>query len=214
VRTGIPENPTSSSLVYTVIAIGIILLAVSMMAVTLLHARQPVYRLPIEAVVTAVVAGTISVIATAILPRLRRPRLFVLSAVATFLFAVGRLTILSIGFVLLIGAAVFLIWLFWSLRGISGKESVPALASGAALGFGLMVLLIVSLQPPAVTCYPDGEVRVSTREWWGGGHTHSSGSGSGSAIRDGTSTGAFTVDGRSYHFVCQDGQLIEFSEGR
>lgn len=187
---------------------GAVVVVVVIMALkTIAHASQPVYQLPAIAVVTVCAASVLAICGAIGMVLARDPAVALLSALATLLFLVGVLAILSIGILLLIAAVTILVVL---IRRARPKADRAAVLSGVILSFGLTPLLIVSLTPPTVECSDSG-VRTSSREWWGGSRAGST-SGFGTSGPDNTASGTITVGSHNFSFTCSDGRLATFAK--
>jgi hypothetical protein len=187
---------------------AVAVVAVVMALRTVAHANEPVYDLPAIAVVTVCVATAVVVGGAIAMARSRQPHLALLSALSMLLFVVGVLAILSIGILLLIAAVAVLVVLVHQSRANLDRAAV---LGGAVSSFGLVAVLVVSLQPPIVECLDSG-VRTTSRAWWGGS---GAGSGSGTASFDpdsNTASGTITVGSSVYSYTCRDGRLSTFSK--
>jgi hypothetical protein len=139
---------------------------------------------------------------------LPRPRPAILIGLITSLALAGLATVFSIGLVLLPAAVIATLALFPALRGARPRELAYALLCGVPLAAGLVVVSIVSIQPPAVECAP-GSVTQSDRAWWGGGIGMSSGTDWISPAGD--ASGHFSTDGATYDYACRGSTLVRFT---
>lgn len=185
------------------VALGMVALAAWRVALTVDHAHLAVYRLPPVAVATVLVAAAVGVVAAWALVGLSRPLVGLAVAVTTLLFLFGILVFPPAGLLAaLIGGL--------AIRLLAGPGSlVRSSVAGALLAVGMLVVWVVSSQPPAVRCLRGGS-SSSDRAWWGG----SSGggdSGSGSVAPGGGSSGSFSSGGQTVVYACRDGRLVSFS---
>jgi hypothetical protein len=175
---------------------------------TIRHTREPVYELPVLAVVTVCVAALIAIGGAVALMFAREPGVAILGALATLLFVVGLLALASVGALLLLASATIVVVMArrWRAHGTS------AVLSGGVASLGLAVVLVVSSQPPVVDCSDHDGVQGSSRAWWGGsrGGAHS---GIESSSPDGTVSGTITAGSRNYSYTCRDGRLVTFDKG-
>lgn len=192
---------------YAALGLGAIALALSRVALTVQHAGQPAYSLPQIAVSTVLVAALLTVLAATALPFVPRPSLAVLGGLVAALFGVGVLALLSIGFLLLLAGGIALFLLSRAARGTGSGRVVASLIVGIVLASGMVVLILVSSQPPLVTCFPGGGSGINGRAWWGGGAQSGPASEWGSP--DGRASGTFTQDGLTYRFLCRQGTLVQ-----
>jgi hypothetical protein len=192
----------------TLLAGAVIAGVVVMTVRTVRHAREPVYELPVLAVVTVCVAAVIAIGGAVALMNAREPGVAILSALATLLFVFGLLGLASVGALLLLASATIVVLMArrWRAHG-----DASAVLGGGIASLGLAVVLVVSSQPPVVDCLDHG-VKTSSRSWWGAGRggPHS---GDGSSAPDGTVSGSITAGSRNYSYTCRDGQLVTFTEG-
>jgi hypothetical protein len=195
-------------LAYWLIAAALALGAIFLVAVTVRHAAEPVYRLPPIAVVVSVAAGALCLATSGLLALLPQPRLILLAAFGVFLTLLGVLAIFSIGLLLILSATVVFFALARSLPNLRPRTVVTHVAAGAALGLSVLVLIVISSQSPAVECWSNG-VSTHSREWWGGSRS-SSGSGSATVAPDGSASGVMRVSEESYRYACSGGTLVEF----
>ena len=180
---------------------------VVMAIVSVRHAGQPEYGLPAIAVVVVFAASLLALVGAVVVGWTTQPMLALLCSLATLLVVSGILAILSIGLVLLIGAAPVVIA---AVRRAQRTSSPGAVLGGIAMTLGLTVGLVVALQQPLVECSKNG-VRTSSHTWWGGGGgSSSSGSIVGSADRSISGTVSFGSHGYSY--TCRDGHLTAFTK--
>lgn len=185
------------------VALAVAALSAWRLAVTLDHARLLVYQLPAVAVIAEVAAAGVAVLAAGALVVLPRPLVGLAAAVTTVLCLLGLLVFPPAGLLAgLIGAL--------AIRLLAGPAGLvrPSVA-GALLAAGVLVVWVVSSQPPVVRCLQGG-VSSSDRAWWGG----SSGggdSGSGSVSPGGVAAGSISAGGRTFAYACQDGRLLRFA---
>jgi hypothetical protein len=193
----------ASALVGAAVVAGVVVLTLE----TVRHARQPVYELPVLAVVTVCVAAVIAIGGAVALMLAREPGVAVLSALATLLFVFGLLALASVGALLLLASVTIVVLMArrWRAHG-----DASAVVSGGIASLALAVVLVVSSQPPIVDCLDHG-VQTSSRAWWGAGRggPHS---GFGSSTPDGTVSGSITTGSRNYSYTCRDGRLVTFAK--
>lgn len=203
----VPRVPRGRVL-FAVVAGCVTAYALLAAAVTVAHSRHAVYQLPTEAVATVVVAAVVTILAAWVVVVVPRPQAALLGAVTVGFFVFGLLAIFSIGLLLLVGAVALLVPMMRLLRRASAIPAGASLVTGALLGFGLVVVWVVSSQGPMVECSPNG-VSESERAWWGGGLSGSS-SGSGSVYPNGSAHGTITTNGHTYTYSCLAGKLVSF----
>ena len=88
--------------------------------------------------------------------------------------------------------------------------AAAGVASGIAAGTGLLMIVFVVLQGPAVEC---GVTSVSSNSgpWWIDEPSQSTSSGTATAEADASSSrGTTQVGGRRYSYECRDGRLASF----
>jgi hypothetical protein len=130
-----------------------------------------------------------------------------LSTAATLMTALGMLALMSIGVGLLIAAAPL-----WAATGTALLERnaspvAPLGGAGAALLLTAGSLWLAQGDP--VHCLPNGGVEVDSSSLTGWGA--SSGAGSAQLSSGGATTGTLTGGGRTFHFTCSRGRLVELS---
>jgi hypothetical protein len=194
---------------FTVVAGCITVYVVTAVAITVAHARHPVYQLPDQAVATVLGAGLVTIPVAAVTVKLRRPGAALVVAITISLFMLGLLAIFSIGLLLLVGSVILLLPVARLLRGASAAQAGTSVLTGALLGLGLVVVWVVSSQPPIVGCSSNG-VSESTRAWWGGSFSGTS-SGRDTVDLNGAAHGTITTGGHTYTYSCTDGQLDKFT---
>ena len=114
------------------------------------------------------------------------------AAVVSYFLPAAPLAFIAVGLVAM-GAAAIL------ARGV---------AAGLAAWTGGLLVLLVLMQGPAVTC-GNSEVATNSGPWWIDEPSESFGSGSSSA--DGISTGTVQVGDHHYRYSCQRGRLGTFA---
>ncbi len=192
-------------LAYGVLAGSVVALAGAMLLRTVRHASEPVYALPAVAVATVSIAAAMVAGGAVGMVLVRRSDLALLSGIATALLLFGALAILSVGILFLIAGTATVRVLSGRLR--ANGDGAAAVTSGIVISVGLLLVVLVSSQPPLVECLRGGGVRTSSRSWWGGGP--SSGGATGRA--DGrTAIGTIRLGTRGYHYTCRDGRLVAF----
>lgn len=192
-----------------IVGVAVVLLVAHMATATADHARQPVYRLPLIAVVIVVCASAVVIVGALGAVLVRRSDIALLSALASALFLFGFLAIFSIG-ILLLGAGLGVLLVLLRRASSGGRRVILSAVSGLAMAVGLLVALVISSQGPLVKCPPGGGVSSSVGNWWGGGPSRSSGSSSTSP--DGLATGTIEVGSARYHYTCRNGALLTFEE--
>ncbi len=179
---------------------------------TVHHAENPVYNLPPVAVTTVLWAAACGLIAAIALPLVPRPRVAVLGGAVAFFLGLGIVALASVGILFLLAGAGLCILLVRVAQDTRPVQVVPSILSGTVLSLAVGVVLLVSSQPRMVTCFSAGGSGVATRYWWGGGA--SSETSKMWSSPDGTGGGWFTVDGNTYRYRCQSGQLVEFRQSK
>jgi hypothetical protein len=192
-----------------VVAAGLITLIELRAAVTIEHSRHAVYQLPTAAVIAVVAAGAVATIAAIGLVLVPRPRDALLVAVVAALGLAGAATAFGIGLLLLPGAMVGAIALVPALRGDGVRDLVLCLLCGVPLGAGLVVVSVISIQPPLLRCSP-GTVTESQRAWWGSLTGTSSGTSWFSPAAGGS--GRITAAGQTFRYACRGRSLVRFDK--
>lgn len=129
---------------------------------------------------------------------------------ATALFTLGVLSILSVGGALLLCSLVPLAALAKAMRHLDRRRAVLSALSGSAVALGTLVLWLAVAQSPVIACLSGGGVQGSSHYWWGGGP--STGASTGTATPDGATNGTMAQDGVTIRYTCRDGMLVEFQK--
>ena len=142
----------------------------------------------------------------------RRVRLLCLSATALAGFGLGVLAIFSIGSLVLLGAALSFVAYTMTAPGGSVLSGMVATVTGAFAGLAAVGAVFVPELTPHVTCLSGGAMYTSGISL--GGSNGSSSGGMSSGGTSGTVTGGGVDNGRSYHFTCRNGRLVEFTQSK
>lgn len=167
---------------------------------TLAHARQDVYYIPLYGV--GIALGAFVVAAAGIVLGWRSGR-FGRVALTMLGVAVGLLGVVSLP--ILLPALVLVLALLAAAT--RGSAEAAATGAGVLVGLGACVLALVALSPPLVDC-ADGSAGENVFM----GIASNSASGSGSDSADGrTHRGRAQGDTYAYTYTCRDGKLAQFS---
>lgn len=191
----------------TAFALGVCLVGISLWLGLQIHehAKQPVYLIPRVGelfVFVALIANLATAVASVLLPR--GWGVFLVGAALLAIFFGILLTILGIPLLVIGGGLLALAYRL--VARVRGTQRTMVFALGAVTSVSLALLFMAWNHPPLVECATG---TVSPSYWyWGGGP--SSTSGSATTSPDGTTRGTESFDGKTYSYVCRDGELVEF----
>lgn len=169
------------------------------------HAKEPVYVIPKMGevvVLAAMIANLASAAASVVLAR-GWVIFLVGTALLTIFFGI-LLTLLGVPLLAVGGGLIALAYRL--VAKVRGTQRRAIFALGGITALSMALLFMAWNHPPLVDCSTG---RVSPSYWyWGGGP--SSTSGSSRTTPDGETRGTESFDGKTYSYVCRDGELLEF----
>jgi len=182
-------------------------LALGLLALLLLRAREPVYLLTPKLLAVGVGAGVLGVAAAVAGIAMGGTRVTVTGFLLATCAAWGFLLTFEGGLLLVAAAIIAAAVALSRIRYQRGRTLVRA-GLGVALAVSLSCLGLFALHGPAVDCSTNGPT-IST---WSLGFGSYSGSGGGSSPVKGVWSGWLTVGTTTYEFSCAAGHLMSFGQ--
>ena len=169
------------------------------------HAMLPVYLIPKTG--ELLVAGAVIIHLVAVVVAMAMPRgwvIFLIEAALLTVFAGILLTPLGVPLLALGGVLISLEYRL--ISGVRHADSLAMFGLAGAASLAMTLLFMAWNHPPLVDCATGGT--TATYWFWGGSPGRTSGSAT--TTPEGVTRGTESFGGKTYSYICRDGELVHF----